>query len=153
MTMFSAARFGTHLVYIDTSSGPVPSPERVGLREHTFVSTENVPRALGVLYLGDPPTSSVPFLVGAPGVLYGATLIVDRPDPLRDYQLQIHRGGAALPDVLNLPAGSTSVATSAFTTAVALADELEVLIARTAGPVARSTFRNIRAVLYVRGTG
>lgn len=150
--MFGGARWGTHLVYIDTASGPVPSPERVGLREHMFEAEGNVPRALGVLYLGDPPTSSVPLVIGAPGVLYGATLAVDSPDPVRDYQLQIQRGGVTL-ETLNLPAGTTSVAVNSFTTAVALADELEVLIVRTAGPVARSTFRNIRAVLYVRGTG
>ena len=147
MTMFGAARYGTHLVVLDGGGG-TPA-QGTGTRTYPLTEQRRVPGALGVRYLkvGNTQTSATPLVVAHDGQLWGATLRVDRPDVARDYRLEILVNGVVA-EFLDLPSGSIINTTEAFSTAVLKGDEVSARLVRTAG-AGRSTFRNIVATLDV----
>lgn len=119
------------------------------LQSYGFTLSIAVPNA-GTAFcdFGQVATSAAPMTTNHAGSFRGASIRVDVVDLARSYELRFQKNGVTV-ETLALPSGTLRAATSTFTTALAVTDDIAVLLVRTAG-VGKSTFRNASITLVLQ---
>jgi hypothetical protein len=130
--------------YVDANAGG--GGGAAGRVDHLLTLGGRVPNS-GTAYIdiGGVSSFDAPIDIDVAGTLAGASISVDRANPVNVYALEFLVNGT-LAETLPLPAASTSERTSSFTAPVVPGDKVSVRLRRTSG-AGKSDARSITVYL------